>query len=249
MTLNCDVIRDLLPLYADDICSRESRKIVEEHIKSCEKCQKELKSLQNDEITGKLNEEKEGVVRREKKRARRAAFTVGLVFAAIFSLPVLICLIVNLATGQGLSWFFIVLTALLLAASLIVVPLMVPRRRLLWTLGASTVSLLLLLLTCAVYSSGDWFFVVSLSVLFGISVIFAPIVANREPLKEKLGKNRFLAVLGADTLLYAAMMLSIGLYTHLPGFGRIVFFLTRPVLVLLYGIALICRFARGRRKR
>ncbi len=40
MKLNCKVIEDLLPLYLDDICSEESREIVEEHLKECEECRK-----------------------------------------------------------------------------------------------------------------------------------------------------------------------------------------------------------------
>lgn len=38
MEKNCKVISDLLPLYLDEACSDESKKIVEEHLKECEKC-------------------------------------------------------------------------------------------------------------------------------------------------------------------------------------------------------------------
>lgn len=38
MEKNCKVISDLLPLYVDEACSDESKKIVEEHLKECEKC-------------------------------------------------------------------------------------------------------------------------------------------------------------------------------------------------------------------
>lgn len=34
----CSIIRDLLVLYEDDVCSVESRKMIEEHIKDCEEC-------------------------------------------------------------------------------------------------------------------------------------------------------------------------------------------------------------------
>lgn len=34
----CEIIRDLLPLYQDDICSEKSRNAIEEHIKECESC-------------------------------------------------------------------------------------------------------------------------------------------------------------------------------------------------------------------
>ena len=34
----CDVIRDIIPLYHDDVCSGKSREYVEEHIKTCKIC-------------------------------------------------------------------------------------------------------------------------------------------------------------------------------------------------------------------
>lgn len=40
--MNCEIVRDLLPLYADGLCSEESRRAVEEHLKTCEACRKLL---------------------------------------------------------------------------------------------------------------------------------------------------------------------------------------------------------------
>lgn len=40
--MNCNVIKDLMPQYADGCLSSESRALVEEHIKSCENCKSEL---------------------------------------------------------------------------------------------------------------------------------------------------------------------------------------------------------------
>ena len=36
--MDCKVIQDLLPLYMDDCCSRESARIVENHIQNCPRC-------------------------------------------------------------------------------------------------------------------------------------------------------------------------------------------------------------------
>lgn len=36
--MNCNVIKDLIPLYIDGCCSEESQKIVKEHIESCKNC-------------------------------------------------------------------------------------------------------------------------------------------------------------------------------------------------------------------
>lgn len=38
----CNVIKDLLPLYADEVCSEDSREMVEEHISTCKECRQEL---------------------------------------------------------------------------------------------------------------------------------------------------------------------------------------------------------------
>lgn len=35
---SCSIIRDLLPLYCDDVCSPESKKMIEEHLQTCETC-------------------------------------------------------------------------------------------------------------------------------------------------------------------------------------------------------------------
>ena len=43
--IQCAVIRDLLPLYYDGICSDETKNLVEEHIASCDECKTELESL------------------------------------------------------------------------------------------------------------------------------------------------------------------------------------------------------------
>ena len=45
MKLSCDIIRDLLPLYAEELASTDSRGAVEEHLCECEGCRAELDAL------------------------------------------------------------------------------------------------------------------------------------------------------------------------------------------------------------
>ena len=33
--ITCDVIQDILPLYCDDVCSKDSRELVEKHLEDC----------------------------------------------------------------------------------------------------------------------------------------------------------------------------------------------------------------------
>ena len=48
--MNCEIVRDLLPLYEDGLCSEESRKAVEEHLKTCEACREALSAAKADPI-------------------------------------------------------------------------------------------------------------------------------------------------------------------------------------------------------
>lgn len=48
--LDCNVIKDLMELYVDDLSSTESNRIIEEHIKECDNCALYLKELNNGEL-------------------------------------------------------------------------------------------------------------------------------------------------------------------------------------------------------
>ena len=46
--IDCAVIRDLLPLYVDDVLSRESKALVSEHLVTCESCMREFTKMQGE---------------------------------------------------------------------------------------------------------------------------------------------------------------------------------------------------------
>lgn len=43
--LTCKIIEDLLPLYADGICSEDSRDIIGQHIAICPDCKEKLEAM------------------------------------------------------------------------------------------------------------------------------------------------------------------------------------------------------------
>ena len=45
MKLSCDIIRDLLPLYAEELASADSREAVEGHLLGCESCRKAYEDM------------------------------------------------------------------------------------------------------------------------------------------------------------------------------------------------------------
>jgi predicted anti-sigma-YlaC factor YlaD len=45
MNISCEIVKDLLPLYIDGVCSNESKALVEEHLAQCPNCQGERNSM------------------------------------------------------------------------------------------------------------------------------------------------------------------------------------------------------------
>ena len=214
MKTDCEIIRDLLPLYADDVCSESSRQMIQEHLTECPDCSSLLNQLRASEIENGLREEKDQVIEYQAKRFRRRSTTVGSVVAGIFMIPVLVCLIVNLASGHALDWFYLVLAGLTVAASLILVPLMAPRDKLFWTFCFFTASLIALLAVSCQYAHGSWFFTAASAALFGLSAAFLPFVVRARPVRNLLGSfSRPLAVVAVDLILFANMMNMITLHS------------------------------------
>ena len=43
--MDCNIVKDLIPLYIDGCCSKESKQLVEEHIQNCSQCKKLLADM------------------------------------------------------------------------------------------------------------------------------------------------------------------------------------------------------------
>ena len=100
MNGECNIVKDLLPLYLEDMLSDDSKKFVEEHIKSCPDCALELEKLgagaENE--TQEENRGDEALLLKDVKRKIRrkrllivlatVAATVALLFGYIMLRPV-----------------------------------------------------------------------------------------------------------------------------------------------------------------
>ncbi|MDE7230092.1 MAG: zf-HC2 domain-containing protein [Oscillospiraceae bacterium] len=85
--MKCEVIRDLLPLYDEELCSPESAALVEEHIKTCAACRSLIEDLSKTEPPkATLSEIKPFVKVKHKLRAR----IIGLITLGVVLLAVLI---------------------------------------------------------------------------------------------------------------------------------------------------------------
>ena len=207
MKMDCEIVRDLLPLYADNACSGKSRDMVEEHLMECPDCRDLMDRLRETEIEEDLQSERESVIQYGIRRFRRRTAAVGSAVSGVLLVPILLCLVANLLTGPSLSWVSVVLAAVCVLASLVVVPIVVPEDKLFWTFCAFCASLLLLLGVACLYTRGDWFWIASSAVLFGLSAIFLPFVIRARPVQRLIGSsNRWIIVLGVDIALFINML-------------------------------------------
>ena len=244
MKYNCNLVRDLMPLYLDDVCSEESGRIVKEHLGECPECSRIFARMKNDEIETAVSVEREDVIRRQAGYFKRKSAVAGAVIAGILMIPVLVCLIVNLATGNGLGWYYVVLCSLLVAASLTVVPLMAPANKGLWTLGTFTGSLLLLLAVINLYTHSRFFLVSASAVLFAFSVVFLPFVARSKPVKALGIRHKGILILLIDTAMFFLMMFAIFLHSLKPGFLFRAIGISVPFIGLIWIAFLICYLLR-----
>lgn len=78
----CSVVKDLLPLYVDGVCSEESHRLITEHLKECKACRDELDMLSFDFKISSADE-KEAVKKFKKKTERRVTVKAISVILAV----------------------------------------------------------------------------------------------------------------------------------------------------------------------
>ena len=202
--MDCDVIRDLLPLYADEACSEKSRALVNEHLLECADCRDMLQRIKETEIENNLKSERESVLQYGITQFKKRTAAVGSAVSGAFIIPVLICLYIF---GSPLGWIDIVLAALCVAASVSIVPIIVQEDKYFWMLCAFSASLTLLLAVVCVHSRGSWFWIASSASLFGLAAVGLPFARKARPMKKLIGNNNPWVILGGiDIALFANMM-------------------------------------------
>lgn len=164
-------------------------------------------------IDNKLREEKI-----QAKKWRVFSFSWSLFFYIAYILALIPCFICNLAINKTLSWFWIVLSALILAFSFTNLPKLIKKHKLILIPLSMFLSLCLLLGVCCIYSNGNWFGVTSLSVLFGLSIIFVPIYIAKYKIFSKLHKFNDFVSIAIDFILLNILLLVVENYTIVNGY-------------------------------
>ncbi|MCD8107950.1 MAG: zf-HC2 domain-containing protein [Oscillospiraceae bacterium] len=95
MNNECSIVRDILPLYYENMVSEDTAEFVEEHIKNCPDCASELEKLKADKSIGETSftERKSDaeVITSVKKKIRKRKWTaVTVIIACILIISLLI---------------------------------------------------------------------------------------------------------------------------------------------------------------
>lgn len=88
MKNECSIIRDILPLYAENMVSADTASFVEEHLKNCDACRKEYAGIKEPQTTHIANNTAPLWKLKKKmamKRAQTIAFTAVLVITLLVS--------------------------------------------------------------------------------------------------------------------------------------------------------------------
>jgi len=95
MKISCNIIRDLLPLYAEDLASEDTREMVDDHLCDCTDCTEFLNQIRQEmqvpmeTDTETLNKVKKTIIRRRALSIMASVFTlitlVSLVFTFLFT--------------------------------------------------------------------------------------------------------------------------------------------------------------------
>ena len=90
----CGIIQDLLPLYVDGVCSEDSKKLIEDHVKTCDLCHAAQEKMTEKVCETSLQNETKTVMFWYRRKVYGViAWVLGIalaVFSFLFSFPVLL---------------------------------------------------------------------------------------------------------------------------------------------------------------
>lgn len=105
MKIDCDIVKDLLPLYTEQLVSEKSRMAIEEHLEECEQCWKACQEMRTPPPQVRYDREPAESFRKYiRKEKAKSSIKSAVITAAI----VLLVIIVRLAMAGGaiayLAW-------------------------------------------------------------------------------------------------------------------------------------------------
>lgn len=98
----CNIVKDLLPLFADDACNESSKQLVEEHIKTCADCAQTLSLMKQPIETDKKPTAQAGAVKKATRRLRLRTIIIFILVITIAMPPAVS--FINWYRGDGICF-------------------------------------------------------------------------------------------------------------------------------------------------
>ncbi len=104
MNISCEIIKDLLPLYHDGVCSEDSKKVIEEHLEHCESCRDELRAMDSElPITNRTENLAEAEAVKKLSKRWKKGMIKSVLKGALFSLVTVIVVLLILYLFIGIE--------------------------------------------------------------------------------------------------------------------------------------------------
>ncbi len=262
MKISCDIIKDLLPLYNDGVCSDESVKLVDQHLKECGSCTVELNRLKEDSPVRMLKLEEKDIIGEYRKSLlnKTVFFVLCLIVVplfntliSVFSTPLLDYFSnpYDFGTGVGIAAAVFAINCCVILNSVYLPCVLKTNRKVKISVYSSIIPILVLIvMTCSLggqHAPIITIFLMPAVAYLALSVAFIPSklrMDSKSPMRYKKASTRLSIV---ETLLLPACAVWVGfifgdnihMYENTPA----TLFVSIPCLLLLWSITLIYRFS------
>ena len=104
MKVSCEIIKDLLPLYKDEVCSEDSQRLIQEHLQTCDECKKLFEQMNIDiNIEQKeLNIKEADAIERLSKKWNKHLI-LSMVKGAVLTLVIVILVLLFISIFIGIK--------------------------------------------------------------------------------------------------------------------------------------------------
>lgn len=201
-----------LLVVSESAVSKWEKDVAHPDISLLPKLSEILEVSEHELITASIDE-KSRAEKVQAKKWRTLSFSWSFFFYISYALTLIPCFICDLAINKGLTWFWIVLSALILAFTFTNLPKHVKKNKLIFVPLSMYLALTLLLGVCCLYTGGNWFLIPTLSVLFGLIIIFMPIYIKKYKIFEKVRNYGDFVAVGIDFVALNILLIVIDIFS------------------------------------
>ena len=115
MSISCEIVKDLLPLYQEDVCSTESKELVENHLIECATCRELTAKMKNDELDDALKAEKTSILTHCIQKVNRVSKFLSIGCTTLITIPIVTGVFMGIFVSKNITLSNIILSALIIA--------------------------------------------------------------------------------------------------------------------------------------